>query len=136
MLFAYKKSYNKLRDKLAILWCRLSLRTKPMCRGAGVGCGERFPEEKAELPEASIEAPCIKRAQESNHLGASQNSYRAISRQGHAYRAVANVGRSESGLVQGSVPKDDSIFIIKRTIFSSFLIFLNIFYCIDAMFIL
>jgi len=33
-----------------------------MCRGAGVGCGERFPEEKAELPEASIEAPCIKKS--------------------------------------------------------------------------
>jgi len=34
--------------------------------------------EKAELPEAFTEALCIKRAQESGHLRASQNSYIAI----------------------------------------------------------
>jgi len=114
MLFAYKKSYNKLRDKLAIPWCRLSLRTKPMCRGAGGGCGERFPEEKAELPEASIEAPCIKKAQESNHLGASQNCIEPSEGKSHADIVVTDGGRTDSGLVQGSVPKDDSIFIINK----------------------
>lgn len=92
-----------------------------MCRGAGVGCGVRVPEEKVELPEASIEAPCIKRAQESDHLGASQILIEPSEGKGHADIAVTDVGRTDGGLVQGSMPGDDSIFIIKKAIFFSFL---------------
>jgi len=40
-----------------------------LSKGAGVGCGERFPEVKEKLPEASTYAPSIKRAQDFKHWG-------------------------------------------------------------------